>query len=796
LVSRRLFAFFASLIIQEIRMSLSFVANLEPWLLAIPGGIAAGTPQPSSAALAAVKVEIDKLSAISGPAVDWPRVLENGRKVLLEWKDIPVAAQAAYAALECQGLAGFAIGLGIFGEVMERFWEDANPKRPRARTNAVTWLVERAATRLEGMVPDASEAAALARVSEATKHLAQIVRTRWENDLPPLSPLEKVVERLRLSMPADASPAPSASEPAPVPARSAPPGSAAGEPAPVVAAATPPAPEQPAPEANDEDQPRKRAESSVAALLAPSPAGSENSDPNHSAEGEALRAEIAKRDNPAAGTCDWSVVEKNARALLTNRGKDLRAACYFAYAMIESSGIAGLYQGLVLLSGLCTNHWQHVYPLPRRGSLGPRRTPFLWLTEYAPSRLETLEVKFEDSALLKSIRAYFREASSNISEAFGDEAPSLRSLGDAIERLYLSLPPPPQVAASPAAPAPPVAAVPQKPNSSPTPSASPPAVAVASPPPPVAKAAETVEEISGYLVSTGQGLCKAARLLRTANAFDPLAYRLNRQGLWLHLVNPPPADASGQTSVPSLGDRRSNFETLARNSKWEVLLDEAESALAMHRFCLDLNFFVVTALRQLGSAGEGAMRAITGEVAAFLARMPQLLNYRDGAGQALASEETKSWIARDVLGGASNASSPSSAASAEQNAWLDELGDVAKVEIQKLLELGQSAFAAAGDVRERLRRQVAFAGILADREPALAANFLASIDRELRERGLETWERELTLQTYALLITVTRKLNAARGGGPRSELALRQEDEWIARLAHWDMATAARYCRA
>ena len=72
---------------------------------------------------------------------------------------------------------------------------------------------------------------------------------------------------------------------------------------------------------------------------------------------------------------------------------------------------------------------------------------------------------------------------------------------------------------------------------------------------------------------------------RRANLKDPLAYRLMRQGLYLHIVNPPPSQPNGNTQVPppppDLPKRLELIDLLAQGPRTvELLALEADLSLA------------------------------------------------------------------------------------------------------------------------------------------------------------------------------------------------------------------------
>ena len=54
---------------------------------------------------------------------------------------------------------------------------------------------------------------------------------------------------------------------------------------------------------------------------------------------------------------------------------------------------------------------------------------------------------------------------------------------------------------------------------------------------------------------------------------------------------------------------------------------------------------------------------------------------------------------------------------------------------------------------------------------------------------------DVTITTYTQLIQVQRKINLARGGGSRTDVALALEQEWLTRIARWDPVSAAKLTR-
>lgn len=85
-----------------------------------------------------------------GPgAVRWQEVARDGLAILgTKGKDLLVAVWTAFALSRTEGVAGFAVGIGIIEGLVGEHWETMQPpaRRERARVGAMEWLVGRLAT--------------------------------------------------------------------------------------------------------------------------------------------------------------------------------------------------------------------------------------------------------------------------------------------------------------------------------------------------------------------------------------------------------------------------------------------------------------------------------------------------------------------------------------------------------------------------------------------------------------------------------------------------------------------------
>lgn len=214
-----------------------------------------------------------------------------------------------------------------------------------------------------------------------------------------------------------------------------------------------------------EDVAKAKIEDWLAPISDASPAGEDaRYDPLH----EQIRAEAAKLDSPTGGMPDWAKLVKLARELTSTKSKDLLIQSYAAYGMYTVDGLMGLASGIYLLAESMDRYWDAMQPSARR--IRARVNAIQWLTGRLDTSLPDTQVTAADYAAVMALDGAVARLRSVVAEKFEDQAPALRPLADAVERLKLSLPegaegasdtePPPAPAApageaaSPAPPAP------------------------------------------------------------------------------------------------------------------------------------------------------------------------------------------------------------------------------------------------------------------------------------------------------------------------------------------------------
>ena len=477
---------------------------------------------------------------------------------------------------------------------------------------------------------------------------------------------------------------------------------------------------------------------------------------------EAVIAEMAKLESVTGGAVDWSMVLDSSGKVLQTVSKDLRIATYMAYGLYQTQGLDGLATGLVLVSEIMDRYWPGLFPELAR--LRGRVNALGWLIERASKTLADTPVDAGARERVEALDVAAARLAEVARQKFEANGPAVRPLLESVQRLKASLP----AEAPPPPPPPPVQA---KPTTSvpPPPAIAPVTAPVAAPAPapavemPAVAALAGAEGVTDFLRQTGTALLNAANTLRRSVATDPQSYRMLRLGLYLHLVQPPPADAAGKTSIPAPPPAlRTQLEKMAANGKWAEVLEESESALTQYRFWVDLHFLSARALAELGPTYAPARQALLIELGSWLKRMPSVPKFLFGDGSPAASGETRAWLESELAppaaGGASSASKDEAGEGDDEAAALTEarklLGGGKAPEAIALL---QKRVEAATSSRKRFKARLALAKLCAASGQGNVARALyEALDREAVERGLDVWEPVLAAECLEGLLGVSK----------------------------------------
>ncbi|MDC0711163.1 type VI secretion system protein TssA [Stigmatella sp. ncwal1] len=511
------------------------------------------------------------------------------------------------------------------------------------------------------------------------------------------------------------------------------------------------------------EQLHERARSWTAPISEEAPAGASA---KHEPAYEALSLEISGLESPTGAPVNWGKVVEQAGDLLRRSSKDLYLASYLAYGLSVTDGLRGTLTGVTVLTDVLEQYWPSLFPEAKR--LRGRANAVGWFVNRMAAALPSTPVAGEDGEVAEALEAAVRRLVEISRARFEEQAPALSPLLEGVIRLRSRIPHP--ASSSPAPASVPVSAIESKPevpaaapvspaqvpakSEQPLPPAMVPGGSPGAPPGSADSAHEFLRNIGGSLVET-------ARVLRQAQSSDPLAYRVLRAGLWLHLTQPPAVGAAGRTQVASIpSSLRAQLDRLESHARWAELLEESEGALGQYRFVLELQRYSAVALAGLGASHAPARETVRQEVAALLKRMPGLENLLSVDGTPLADERTQKWLEAEVV------EHPAPAIPLPRAAVPEEEINPLHPELRELLASGrvsealaklhqQAAAAPNGRARFKARLSLARFCVISG-QPALSQALYEPLVAESASRGLDEWEPALSAECLEGLLIVAR----------------------------------------
>jgi type VI secretion system protein VasJ len=161
-----------------------------------------------------LQAEIDKLSNPSATdSTDWNKVTKLASEILAtKAKDLLVASYLAVAQIHINQIEGFAVGLAVYRDLLEQFWDGLFPakKRMRGRVAAIEWWLEKCEAAQEMIKLETLPAE---KVEGYRKDLQQIDKLLQEylEEAPLLRPIERFIDNIPIA--AEEKPAPEAPPP-------------------------------------------------------------------------------------------------------------------------------------------------------------------------------------------------------------------------------------------------------------------------------------------------------------------------------------------------------------------------------------------------------------------------------------------------------------------------------------------------------------------------------------------------------------------------------------------------------
>jgi hypothetical protein len=150
-----------------------------------------------------------------------------------------------------------------------------------------------------------------------------------------------------------------------------------------------------------------------------------------------LSDEVARLERPTTERVDWNrftrtVIDVGGE-LLQEKSKDLVVASYVAYALYRRDGLAGLRQGVALLTALIENFWPALHPELKR--LRGRAAALQWFLDKSEVQLQLHRPAPSEREALADLRVIVDRLRASAHERFGASTPSFGGLRGSILRL-------------------------------------------------------------------------------------------------------------------------------------------------------------------------------------------------------------------------------------------------------------------------------------------------------------------------------------------------------------------------
>ncbi|WP_153075581.1 type VI secretion system protein TssA [Paraburkholderia bonniea] len=520
----------------------------------------------------------------------------------------------------------------------------------------------------------------------------------------------------------------------------------------------------------------------------------------------------------ASRSTNWSQVASATTQVLTQHGKDLSAAVWLTVALLRTTGLTGLAEGVRGLRQMVSTYWEVMTPPVNR--VRARDNQMQWLLDQlelclAPGAQDSTWQPL-DAVTYEALLADWDALDAFWSERHSD-GPALFAARRMLAQLPVQDAAPVIDTASDSAVTPETQAAAAAPSSSPSAAAASSASGNASastntalpaafssatllPAGGAAEATRSAEATREALEAALSGWSGFLLDCLSATPDAAFAYRLNRVSAWALIDTVPLATEAALTRVPAPPEAvRGVFDSVRAGGDASALVQFCESRLTQFPFWLDLCRYSYEALQRLGASQ--AAEAVAQDSRALAARLPGLLTLQFADGLPFADEATQRWLGTTrnaprmaarpaaLVPQTSNATSATNTSSA--NAGSSSQPDV----LESTAEAAQAA-AASGQLgaalstlesyaqaqttgRERFRARLAQCELLSQHDSSEAlGRFVAPLVGQIEAHGLAHWEPELARR--ALVVAASAQLSSP----------LTEQDRWVAQLASVDLAGA------
>ena len=472
-------------------------------------------------------------------------------------------------------------------------------------------------------------------------------------------------------------------------------------------------------------------------------------DARYDPEFDALQQEIDKLSvaSTVGVGINWERVVELGTAILAEKSKNYQVATYLGAALIQTRQMDGLADSLIVIKDLTETFWETMYPPKKR--LRGRLNALTWWLDRVDAFLRSYDAGPLPQERVESIKANFRALDEALSEKTED-APILRPYIDLVDRLPVLPAEAPAEAPSEVSPeAPETAAEPAKTAETP---AKPAPAAKPAPSQAAAPAGEPTDrkDAEAQIESALNQLNRAAGFIQKDDLSNPLPYRLNRLAAWLTVDRQPVAEGNQTLLPPPDSSIKNAMENMLAGRDYENVVFAAEDRVTEFLFWLDLNYYSVQALEQMGPRYQDAIEAIALETALYISRLPGLETLAFNDGTPFAGKETRTWLKTIALGGGGGAamvSGEGGGVGAEiAETYGKAQGLVKDKKVNDAVRLLEEGLGRGGAGRARLQWRIALVQLLVLLGRAdLAGPHIDEILDIINTFQLERWEPELAL---------------------------------------------------
>jgi type VI secretion system protein VasJ len=201
----------------------TFAALAAPWVEPISAEAPCGADVRYEKGYEAIRNELAKQGLASAEEIDWNMIVREGETLLKERsKDLLVSAYVSWGWYRRDGLLGLTAGIALIAGLIEKYWEGLFPavrRNARARANAVSWLAENTETLADKPLKPADRPT-VELLDIGVKKLSDLIEERFDDESrPSVRALLRLVDRLKISLPAERAPAPKQTDKSAEPAK-------------------------------------------------------------------------------------------------------------------------------------------------------------------------------------------------------------------------------------------------------------------------------------------------------------------------------------------------------------------------------------------------------------------------------------------------------------------------------------------------------------------------------------------------------------------------------------------------